>query len=167
MSNAGEADIIRLLILDVIHDLPEYQVMEHFKPGTTSPEPPPDAIEEGVEIFSFQNERISDRAGSGNNLTRLVGIIDDTFSCGYRMTSINGTTFLRTHLIVLKVEPGRLMDFASDSTYQLYAYLAIMQRGQEMCNHHFGQERSLGISYGVISNNGLCRFIELKPDKTV
>lgn len=170
------------MILDVIHDLPEFQVLDHFKSGETAPEKPPSVITftpgepylvapRRLKIRTYKQQPMSVLTGSGENPTSIVGAIDAAFSCGYIMKS--NATFLSTHLVVLKKKRGRMMmvnRLVHDSTNELCAYLATIQLGQEDWYKQSASERGrfgVGIGYGVVSDGEWCRFIEVKGDKTV
>lgn len=140
--------IINLVILDVVHSMPEYQVLEqfnagaivhrrttqasyHYTPGQDDVVPP-----KPRKIRSFEQQAISVLVGSGNDQTRIVGSIDAVFSCGdCHCDTDSDATFVGTHLVVLKVRRSSyLMMRGSNSlrnaTNLVCAYLAMIQHGQ-------------------------------------
>lgn len=172
--------------MDVIHDLPQFQVLDHFTAGGTAPERPPSVITftpgnpyvprpKRLKIRAYKQQPIAALVGSEGDLTEIVGSFDAAFSCGYLMRNMESVvTIIETHLIVLKVRSGHMMmvnQLVHNSTNQLCAYLAMIQRGQTNWYKEMGRPRShfgfVGTGYGVVSDGVWCRFIEVNADNTV
>lgn len=170
--------------MDVIHDLPQFQVLDHFKAGGTAPERPPSTvifnpetpyvpIPKRLKIRAYKQQPIAALVGSGGDLAEIVGTFDAAFVCGYLMRTKSDLSIIQTHLIVLKVRSGHMMmanQLVHDSTNQLCAYLAMIQRGQANWYKERGGRSRFGLvgtGYGVVSDGMWCRFIEVNVDKTV
>lgn len=171
--------------MDVIHDLPQFQMLDHFKVAGAAPERSQSIVTftpgdpyvptpKRLKIRAYKQQPIATLVGSEGDLAEIVGSFDAAFSCGYLTGNTQSdVTVIETHLIVLKVQSGRRMmtNQVHDSTNQLCAYLAMIQRGQanwykevDACRSRFGLE---GTGYGVVSDGVWCRFIEVNTDNTV
>lgn len=163
-----------------MHALSGYEVIDVFTPGATPPERPPAGVFQPGEntldeqkpfaMYAYRNRPVSGTLGSGENFTRIAGSMDAAYSCGECVDYAGGQgAFLKTHLVVAGMRAGPMRSVDYDLA-QLCGCLAMVQNGQEAVYRAAGSLRGssgAGVSYGVLSNRRWCRFVEMKPDKTV
>lgn len=169
--------------MDIIHDLPGFQVFDVFEPGNTPTptEPPPRAA---ILNFLPRTKRLKIRAYSDFSIcstvpiagtpTRIVGRLDSGFCIGYLMPSNRATDsqhFIDTYLVVLNTKHtrsrfgrGRGMD---DEVNQMSAYLAMIHNARANWLSEVNRVGGGYTAYGLVSDDLRFRFIFLNKRLTI